>query len=182
MQSAQNSVKRFSNAFFWTRDDLKLTSKSWFTFILAMLIVVDVVIILNIPLVRPVLAFLYFSVVPGFLILDALKSPLARIKRLLVAFGLSVESLMFVAAFFNEICLAVGVAHPISTPYLLACFSFVVVILTGAAFWVHRYDREYIRIPSLQTIVNAERNVPLLLFPTLFPFLAIFGSYLMNTD
>ncbi len=147
-----------------------------------MLIVVDVVIIFDIPLVRPVLAFLYFSLVPGFLILNVLKSPLARIKRLLVAFGLSVAFLIFVGVFFNAICLAAGVAHPISTPYLLACFSFFVVTLTVAAFWVNRHDREYIRIPSLRTIVNTERTVPLLLFPTLFPFLAIFGTYLMNAE
>lgn len=147
-----------------------------------MLIVVDVVIILDIPLIRPVLALLYFSVVPGLLILNVLNTPLVRIKRLLVVFGLSVASLMFVAAFFNMICLAVGFSHPISTPYLLVCFSVFVSILTVAAFWVNRYDREYIRIPSLGTIANAEKNVPLLLFPTLFPFLAIFGTYLMNTD
>jgi uncharacterized membrane protein len=181
LQLAQNRVKRFLKAFFSARDDLKLTPRSRFIFILAMLIIVDVVIILDIPFARPVLAFLYFSVVPGLLILDALKSPLARIKRFLVAFGLSVASLMFVAAFFNEICLDVGVVHPISTPYLLACFSFVVVILTGAAFWVTRYDREYIRIPSLRAIVDAE-DVPLLLFPTLFPFIAIFGTSVMNTQ
>ncbi len=147
-----------------------------------MLIVVDIVVILDIPLVRPVLAFLYFSLVPGLLILDVLKlNSLDNVKRLLVAFGLSIAFLTLVEAFFNAIFLAAGVANPVSTPYVLTSLSIFVAILTVAAFWTNRSDRERIRIPSLRHIISRETNIPLLLFPMLFPFLAIFGTYLMNT-
>ncbi len=180
--SQENGVMRLA-AFFWDKDGIQLSRKRWFVFIFAMLIVVDMVIVLNIPIIRPVLAFLYFSTVPGLLFLEVLQlTGISYAKRFIVGFGLSVLFLMFGGLIFNEIYLGLGIPNPVSIDYMLPSFTLVVALLIFAAYRANRTEGENVKIPKLRSIVTSSADVPLLMFPMLFPFLAIFGTYLMNTQ
>ena len=50
-----NTIKRFQ-------------AKEWFIITILMLFITDLVIVLNLPLLRDIIPFLFFTIVPGFLI------------------------------------------------------------------------------------------------------------------
>ena len=169
--------------FFWTYGDLKVSLKSWFVFILASLIIVDVVIVLDIPFVRPICGFLFFTTIPGLLIIYALRlTKIGPLKTGVMAVGLSLLFLIFAGLFFNEVYGAVGITNPLSFPYLLPSLSFVLLLLAIAAYRLSREDRPFITVPTLPSLLNENGSLPLLLIPSLFPFLAIVGTSLMNTQ
>jgi uncharacterized membrane protein len=173
------SLKRF----FWTYGDLRVSLKSWFIFILASLILVDVVIVLDIPFVRPICGFLFFTTIPGLLTIYALRlTKIGPLKTGVMAVGLSLIFLIFAGMFFNGIYSAAGITNPLSVPYLLPSLSFALFLLAIVAYRLNRADRPFVTVPNLPSLLNANGSLPLLLIPSLFPFLAIFGTYLMNTQ
>jgi uncharacterized membrane protein len=180
--SLENGMKRLAS-FFWDKDDTQLSRKTWFALIFAMLIIVDIVIVLDIPIIRSVLAFLYFSTVPGLLLLEVLQlTMIGYAKRFVVGVGLSVVFLMFVGLIFNEIYLAVGIPNPVSLDFMLPSFTLVLALLIFAAYRANRTEGGNVKIPNPRSIVGSSADAPLLMFAMLFPFLAIFGTYLMNTQ
>ena len=179
--SLENGVKLLRRSF--GGDNIQLSKKRWFAFIFAMLIIVDIVIVLDIPIIRPVLAFIYFCTVPGLLFLEVLQlTEIGYAKRFIIGFGLSVVFLTFIGLIFNQIYLAVRIPNPVSVDYMLPSLTFVLALLIFAAYRRSRVKGENVKIPHLRSIVGSSSDVPLLLFPMLFPFLAIFGTYLMNTQ
>jgi uncharacterized membrane protein len=169
--------------FFWTYGDLQVSLKSWFIFILASLILVDVVIVLDIPFVRPICGFLFFTTIPGLLIIYALRlGKIGTLKTGVMAVGLSLLFLIFAGLFFNEVYYAAGITNPLSVPYLLPSLSFALFLLAIVAYRLNRVDRPFVTVPNLPSLLNANGCLPLLLIPSLFPFLAIVGTYLMNTQ
>jgi len=166
---------------FWTHGNLQISLKSWFFLILASLVLVDVVIVLDIPFVRPICGFLFFTIVPGLLIIYTLRlSKIDAVKIGVMAVGLSLLFLIFAALFFNEVYSAVGITDPLSVLYLIPSLSFVVLVLAIVAYGLNRADRPFVIVPNLASL-NANGALPLLLIPTLFPFFAVFGTYVMNT-
>jgi uncharacterized membrane protein len=177
-----NDLKRSSKRPFSTRGDLQISLKSWFILILALLILVDIFIALDIPFLRPICGFLFFTTIPGLLILYTLKLPkIGYLKTGVLAVGLSLLFLILVGLLFNVVCSAVGIANPLSIPYMLTSLSFVLLLLAVAAYRLNRTDRPFVTIPNLAS-VNTKNSLPLLLIPSLFPFLAVFGTYVMNTQ
>jgi uncharacterized membrane protein len=174
-----NSVRKF----FWTYGDLQVSLKSWFIFILASLILVDVVIVLDVPFVRPICGFLFFTTIPGLMIIYALRlTNIGPLKTGVMAVGLSVLFLIFAGLFFNEIYSAAGITNPLSVPYLLPSLSFALFLLAIVAYRLSREDRPFITVPNLPSLLNENGSLPLLLIPSLFPFLAVIGTYLMNAQ
>ncbi len=169
--------------FFWTYGDLQISLKSWFIFILASLILVDVVIVLDIPFVRPICGFLFFATIPGLLIINALRlGNIGTLKTAVMAVGLSLLFLIFAGLFFNEVYYAADITNPLSVAYLLPSLSFALFLLAFVAYRLNRADRPFVTVPHLPSILNENGDLSLLLIPSLFPFLAIFGTYLMNTQ
>ena len=193
---AQNDLTRCLKKFFWTYGDLQFSRKSWFVLILASLVLVDVVIVLDIPFVRPICGFLFFTTIPGLLIIYTLRLPkIDPLKTGVMAVGLSLLFLILAALFFNEVYSAVGITNPLSVPYLLTSLSFALLLLAIAAYRLNRADRPFVIVPrlniadrpfvivpTLPSLLNANGALPLLLIPSLFPFLAVFGTYVMNTQ
>ncbi|MGA2884986.1 MAG: DUF2206 domain-containing protein [Halobacteriota archaeon] len=175
----KESLKRF----FGTYGDLQVSLKSWFIFILASLILVDFVIVLNIPFVRPICGFLFFTTIPGLLIIYALRlGKIGTLKTGVMAVGLSLLFLIFAGLFFNGVYSVVGITNPLSVPYLLPSLSFALFLFAIVAYRLNKDDRPFVTIPNLPSLLNANGCLPLLLIPSLFPFLAIAGTYLMNTQ
>ncbi len=143
----------------------------------------DVVIVLDIPFVRPICGFLFFTTIPGLLIIYALRlTKIGPLKTGVIAVGLSLLFLIFAGLFFNEVYYAAGITNPLSVLYLLPSLSFALLLLAIVAYRLSREDRPFITVPNLPSLLNANGSLPLLLIPSLFPFLAVIGTYLMNTQ
>ena len=98
-------------------------------------ILLYVVIILDIPIIRQVIAFLYLSFVPGFVILKFLKLTETMLaEKLLFIVGLSLAFLMFTGLLINEIFFALSISMPLSSIHLLISLSFLTLFLSIVAY------------------------------------------------
>ncbi len=130
---------------------------------------------LQIPIIRQLIGFIYLAFVPGILVLRILKlHELGNIQTLLYTVGLSIATLMFTGLFMNTVYPILGIPGPISTIPLIITISGVVLILCILSYVKDR-DYSYPSFIDVGDIVS-----PPALFLCLLPFLAIFGTYLMN--
>lgn len=130
---------------------------------------------LGIPILRQLIGFIYLSFIPGILILRILKlHKLGNIKTLLCTIGLSLSTLMFTGFFMNITYPFLGITGPISLIPLIVTISAVVLTLCVICYIV---DKDFSN-PSMIDI--SEILSPSVLFLSLIPFLAIFGTYLVN--
>ena len=162
---------------------MKRTSRrEWLIAVLCSLLLVDGVILLNVPFLRPLLAFTYFSTVPGFLLLNALK--LNRVdapKRFVLSVGLSIAFLLAVGLCVNFLGLAAGIATPMSTQSLVGGYSAALLALAllvyrrnadlgfDPASWLHR----------LKSVWN--ELVPFGVIALSFPPLTVIAVSIVNT-
>jgi len=130
---------------------------------------------LHIPIIRQLIGFIYPAFVPGILVLRILKlHKLGNIETLLYTVGLSIATLIFTGLFMNTVYPILGIPGPISTIPLIITISGVVLILCILSYV---RDRDY----SNPSFIDVGDTVsPPALFLCLLPFLAIFGTYLMN--
>lgn len=131
---------------------------------------------LKIPIVREVSSFVYLLFIPGILILRIFRlHDLGNIETLLYSVGLSIASLMFTGFFVNLICPLFGILMPLTPFYLIVAMSIVILILSSLAYIRDRdfYNPGYIDICSVLSYKT--------LFLLLIPFLAILGTYFVNT-
>ena len=130
---------------------------------------------LSIPIVRQLIGFIYLTFIPGIIILRILKlHKLGSIETLLYAVGLSIALLMFIGLFMNTFYPLFGIPGPISTAPLIITISVVVLILCTLCYFIDKdfSDSSFIDIKDIFS--------PLVLFLIFVPFLAIFGTYLVN--
>lgn len=128
-----------------------------------------------IPVVTPLIGFVYLTFIPGYLILRVLRlHKLGSVKSLLYSVGLSISVLMFTGYILN-LCLPVfGVKSPLTLLNLGICFTAILTILSVVSFL---RDGNYYS----DVLVDVNKFYrPSFLFLCLLPFLAIFGSYFMN--
>ncbi len=130
---------------------------------------------ITIPIISQLIGFIYLTFIPGYLILRILKiHQIGSTKSLLFAVGLSLLSVMFVGFATNMIIPMVGISNPISFSPILVVMVFYVVILCILSFII---DKEF----NAPTVINTTDIIsPVFLYLCLIPFLAIFGSYIMN--
>jgi len=131
---------------------------------------------LSIPIVQPLIGFIYLAFVPGILILVALRlRHLDIVETALYAVGLSVTVVLGIGLVNNFVLSAVNTIKPFSFPAVASSASFVVLLLCAVAYYRNR--------TNLKTLFITERSAPLA--PTLFlcilPFVAVFSTYLVNT-
>ena len=92
-------------------------------------------IILDIPIIRQIVAFLYLSFVPGFVLLKLLKPTGTMIvEKLLLIVGLSLAFLMFAGLLINELFFALSISMPLSSTPLLISLSFLTLFLSIVAY------------------------------------------------
>ena len=130
---------------------------------------------LQIPILRQFIGFIYLTFIPGILILRILKlHKLGNIETLLYTVGLSIATLMFTGLFMNTVYPLFGISSPISITPLIITISILVLVLCIISYI---RDKDFSE-PSFIDV----RDVlsPPALFLCLIPFLAIFGTYLVN--
>ena len=129
---------------------------------------------LNIPIIQVIAAFISLIYLNGILILRILKiHGLGNIENFLYAVGLSIAVGMFFGMLINLTYPFLGITKPISLIPLIITFTIFTGFLLALSYM---RDRTYDKPTSIDLtgIIN-----PILVF-TLLPFLAIFGTSLMN--
>jgi uncharacterized membrane protein len=160
-----NMIKRFQ-------------AKEWFIITILMLLITDLVIVLNQPILRDIIPFLFFSIVPGFLVITILRlNKIEFLIKFLFSVGLSISLLLAVGLFLN--ILYPILLKPLSLIPVLVSLNILTVVLT-----VFAYQRN--RSFGTSSIFNfkfrlGDKLLAPLIFPILFPLLAVLGTYFMNT-
>ena len=131
---------------------------------------------IQIPLLRQILRFIYLAFIPGYLLLRILRiHGLSSGESLLYAIGLSLFFSMFVGFLMNMLYPLLGITDkPIAEAPIILTMTLAVGILSVVAYIRDRdyEDPDYIPIKD---ILN-----PQILFLSLIPFMAIFGTSLVN--
>ena len=152
-------------------------AKKWFALIIAIILITDFAIFLNIPFLRQILGFLFLTILPGLLILQILKLNKQRFtEKVVLSIGLSISFLMFFGLLLNNSSLALGYKSPLSIIPLLISFNLAAIALT---FIAYRLNKD--AVFSLPNIELSTSEKAFLIVPVMFPALSIFGTYFMNT-
>ncbi|MEN4006580.1 MAG: DUF2206 domain-containing protein [Methanobacteriaceae archaeon] len=128
-----------------------------------------------IPIMTPLITFIYLTFIPGFLILRVFRiHKLSNIETILCAVGLSILSLMFIGFFMTVFYPLLGISKPITLIYLVATISLYMLALCVLSYI---RDRDY----SDPDFININEHFNSgFLFLCILPFLAIFGSHALN--
>ena len=156
-----------------------LPTIQWFIIILSALFITDLIILLDLPFLRDLIPFLYFSIVPGFLILIILNlSRIEFITKTVLSVGLSISLLMIMGLFLNS--LYPILTKPLSLIPVLLSLNIIMVILTVLAYKRNK-DRFKTGAIFNYDFKIGDKLVSPIIFPILFPLMAVLGTYLMNT-
>jgi uncharacterized membrane protein len=129
---------------------------------------------IHVPVLRPLIAFVYLTFVPGIVLLRALKMHrLDNAQTVLYAVGLSIMTVMFTGFCINTIYPRLGIEKPIALTPLIVTLTAIVLLLCIVAYV---RDREF-RNPGGTSGITL--SAPFLSL-SIIPFLAIFGTYLLN--
>ena len=128
----------------------------------------------HIPIISEILASISLFYINGVLILRILRiHNLGNIENFLYSVGLSIAVTMFLGMAVDLIYPLFGIKTPISTLPLIITFTVFTVCL---CFLSHARDKSF----ENQTYIDLTGIINPILFLSLIPFLAIFGTYLMN--
>ena len=128
----------------------------------------------HIPIISEILASISLFYINGVLILRILRiHSLGNIENFLYGVGLSIAVTMFLGMAVDLIYPLFGIKTPISTLPLIITFTVFTVCL---CFLSHARDKSF----KNQTYIDLTGIINPILFLSLIPFLAIFGTYLMN--
>jgi uncharacterized membrane protein len=156
-----------------------LQAKEWSIITMAMLFVTDLIILLDLPILRDIIPFLFFIIIPGFLILTILKQHRIKfILKALLSIGLSLSLLMIIGLLLNAFY--PFLSKPLSLTPILLTLNIVLLILTVFAFQRNKNNFNTSSIFNINFKLGDKLLSPII-FSFLFPFMAILGTYLMNT-
>jgi len=152
---------------------VKLRSKGFLVIILFLQFIVGAMVFFDVPVARQVIGFIYFSFVPGFIIVKLLKlAKLDRLVTILFSIGLSIAFLMLTGFLTNEFCFLFGISKPLSLiPLMMVLNSLILVGGTlaclrdkNAKFWA----------------AKTFEISPLSLLLICLPILSIVGAFWVN--
>ena len=151
--------------------------RKYILILIGLIFLTDLAILLNIPVIRPILGFLFLTFLPGLLILQTLKlNKLEFAEKLVLVVGLSISFLMLFGLLLNNSSLVLGYNSPLSTISLLIPFNLVAIVLIVV---VDRLNKNVIFLLPNFNLSASEKAF--LIVPILFPALSIFGMHVMNT-
>jgi uncharacterized membrane protein len=150
----------------------------WISALIVLLFITDAIILLDIPFLREVASFIYFTTVPGILILHILKlNRMEFLKKVALSIGLSISFIIFAGLLLNS--LYPLLLKPLSLAPVLILFNVLLIIMALAAYWRNREEFKLKDFFDLNINLKGKLT-SMLLFPIIFPFMAIIGTYLMN--
>jgi uncharacterized membrane protein len=116
----------------------KIENSKRLDFLLAIIFLqamIYVSVIFNIVILRQVIGFLYFTFVPGYLIVKLLKFRFGTLETLIFSVGFSVAFLMLVGLFLNELGFMAGILQPLSTVPLLITLNMTVLVIAVLTYF-----------------------------------------------
>jgi len=156
---------------------LRISRAKGFFLFLSFLIATNLAILLDIPVLRQLLGFFFFTTIPGLLLLHVFKlDRLPLTEKIILSVGLSISFLMFFGLILNSALFALGYPTPLSTTPLIISFSVILLVLGLIA-----YKRNGDLALGLSRLKLSIREKAFLLLPAFFSLLYIFGMHLMNT-
>jgi uncharacterized membrane protein len=130
-------------------------------------------ILLDVPIARQFFGFIFFTVVPGYIIIKLLRlDNLGKAEMIVFSVGFSVAFLMLGGLLINELCPLIGISRPLSQMPLLVILN--VFVLLGEIL-VFLRDRNV----KLWAVRTADLSLPVLLVMVL-PILSILGAVCVN--
>jgi len=151
----------------------------WLLSVLIALLVTDLIIILNLDLLKQAVPFLFFTIVPGMFIVNVLRiHDLEFLKKFVISVGLSIALLIFTGFLLNT--LHPFILRPLALEPVLIALNLEVVILSLLDY---RLNKESFRMRDIFNfkVDPGSGFLSPLLFPFIFPVLAVLGTYLMNS-
>lgn len=153
-----------------------LNTKSFLLLIALLILLTDLAVALNIPVLRQLLSFVLLTFIPGLLIIYILRlNKIDLTTKIVLSVGLSVAFSMFFGLAVNSSLFALGYNEPLSTTSLLISFSLANLILAIIA-----YIRNNNITFSFSNFGLTTGEKALLIVPSLFPLLSIVGMRIMN--
>jgi|GEM_PF-444295 len=150
--------------------------KKYLLTILTVILTMNLLILLDIPFLRQIFGFLFLTILPGLLILQALKlDKLGFTEKFVLSVGLSISFLMFFGLLLNSLSLSLGYISPLSNIPLLFSFNiaFILLMIVG-------YNRNKNSVISLPNLNLSTSEKAFLIVPVLFSALSVFGMHIMN--
>ena len=148
--------------------------KNRIAIILFFTLLMNIVVGLDIPVLRQVITFFYFLFIPGFLVLTIFKlNELSSIDRFLLSIGLSIMLLMFEGFLINSLYPVFGILTPLSTLPLTLTLSTITLILAITSYYVNNESSKSITIPDI-------KHLPKIIFLIFIPVLSAFGTWYNN--
>ncbi len=138
-------------------------------------VILDITLGWQIPIIRQILGIVYLLFIPGMLILRVFKlHNLGAIKSLLYSVGLSIAAVIFTGLLMNTLYPHFGISQPITVLPLTITFTVVVSILCILSCFRDRgfSNPDYL---DLRLLVS-----PPALLLYLLPFLSVIGTFLVN--
>lgn len=156
---------------------LEFKAKQSFVSLIVLLILIDITIILNIPLLRQVVGFIFLTLLPGLLIIQILKlNKLGFTEKVVLSVGLSISFLMLFGLLANTLSLYIGYKTPLSMISLLFSFNIVFIIFASIGYIINKGSS--LRLSKLDLSISEKA---FLIVPSFFPIMSIYGMYIMNS-
>src|SRR5208283_1975940 len=141
------------------------------------ILITDLLIIFNIPILRQITSFIFLTFLPGLLLIYILKlQKLKLVEKFVFSIGLSIFLLMFIGLLMNYLYPLFGYKAPLSAESLLITLSAVTLIFCVVAF-IQNWPSLSLNFGGLKLNI---REKFYLLVPAIFPLLSIIGMRLMN--
>ncbi|MBI2858402.1 MAG: DUF2206 domain-containing protein [Chloroflexi bacterium] len=155
----------------------RTSSRQGLAIFLAVILITDLSILLDIPVVRPVLGFTVFNLLPGWLGLAATRQDrLSPSARILLSLAISIALLMVLGLAMDGLLVGIGFERPLTTGPVLVTFS---GLAAGMALLALRFNPESLRLAIPQWQLNPWEKL-LAIVPLAFPALALAGTRLMD--
>jgi len=143
-------------------------------FLLVLQFTMYALMLFDIPVARQIIGFVYFTTIPGYIIVKLLKlNELDTVEVVLFSVGFSIAFLMFAGLLTNQLCFLLGFSEPLSLFPLAIVLN--TLILTGAFIVYLRKDD--IDIGRFKVFGMS----PLTLLFLILPVLSIAGAIWVNT-
>jgi len=156
-----------------------MRSRDFFMLIILLLFITNIVRIMNIPGLKEILPLIYFTIVPGLIIVILLNlNKLEFIKKFVLWVGLSLCFIILLGLGLNSTYPIIS--KPLALFPLLITFDAMIIILSVIAYRRNKEEFDIQRIFNF-SLDAKDKLVSPMLFSVIFPFLAFFGTYLMNT-
>ena len=145
----------------------------------AIVILTDLAIWLDIPFLRQILGFIYLTILPGALLLGMLRinRSIPLLDKLILVTGLSFSYIIFSGLFLNYVYPRLVFDRPLSINSLVITMSLSLVALAAISFLRDGSKAFKFALPRLDAGEKA-----LLVPPIIFTSLSILGSQMMNAN